>query len=100
MFLEGWKTSDQLLQRIPIDKITFHKQLKQTKQIEIQDSINTYVLQVIDVYHAGDYKPLDYARSDIEKMLLSQRQVEFLRNMREELYHDAVQQGNLKIYEK
>lgn len=100
LFLEGWKTSDQLLQRIPIDKITFHKQLKQTKQIEIQDSINTYVLQVIDVYHAGDYKPLDYARSDIEKMLLSQRQVEFLRNMREELYHDAVQQGNLKIYEK
>ena len=100
LFLEEWKTSDQTLQRIPFDKNTFHKQLKQKKQIEMQDSINTYVLQVTDVYHAGDFKPLDYARSDIEKMLLSQRQAEFLRTLRGELYEEAVQQGNLKIYEK
>lgn len=100
LFLEEWKTSEQIMQRIPFDKSAFHKQLKQKKQIELQDSINTYVLQVVDVYHAGDFKPLDYARVDIEKMLLSQRQADFLRTLRGEIYDEAVQQGNLKIYEK
>ena len=100
LFLEEWKTSDQLLQCIPFEKSTFYKQLKQKKQIEMQDSINTYLLQVTNIYHAGDFKPLDYARGDIEKMLLSQRQAEFLRDMRRELYDKATQQGELKVYEK
>ena len=100
LFLEEWKTSDQLLQYIPFEKNAFHRQLKQKNQIEMQDSINTYLLQVTNVYHEGDFKPLDYARGDIEKMLLSQRQAEFLRTMRGELYDKAVQQGELKIYEK
>ena len=99
LFLGGWKTSDQLLQRIPLDKKNFDKQLKQKNQIETQDSINTYLLQVTQVYHTGDYAPLDYVRTDIEKMLLSQRQVDFLYSLREKLYDKALQLGDLKIYE-
>ena len=99
LFLGGWKTGDQLLQRIPVENKTFHKQLKQKNQIEIQDSINTYLLQVVQAYHAGDYAPLEYVRGDIEKMLLSQRQVEFLYSLREKLYNKALQLGELKIYE-
>jgi hypothetical protein len=66
----------------------------------MQDSINTYLLQVTNIYHAGDFKPLDYARGDIEKMLLSQCQAEFLRDMRRKLYDKAIQQGELRVYEK
>lgn len=99
LFIGDWKTGDQLLQRVPVEAKTFHKQLKQKQQIEVQDSLNTYLLQVTQVYHAGDYAPLDYVRSDIEKMLLSQRQVEFLHELRDKLYNKAIQQGELKIYE-
>lgn len=99
LFLEEWKTSDQLLQYLPFDKNTFNKQLKQKKQIELQDSINTYLLQVTSVCHPGDYAPLDYVRSDIEKMLLSQRQVDFLYTLREKMYNEAKEKGELKIYQ-
>lgn len=99
LFTNDWKTGDQLLQRIPFDKKEFQKQLKQKPQIETQDSINTYLLQVTQVCHAGDYAPLDYVRSEIEKLLLSQRQVDFLYSLREKLFDKAIQQGDLKIYE-
>jgi hypothetical protein len=38
-----------------LDKKNFDKQLKQKNQIETQDSINTYLLQVTQVYHTGDF---------------------------------------------
>lgn len=99
LFLSEWKTGDKLLQRLPTDKQTFHKQLKQKKQIELQDSLNTYLLQVTSVHHSGDFAPLDYVRGDIEKMLLNRRQVDFLKETREKMYNKALDQGELKIYE-
>ena len=98
LFVEEWKTGDQILQSLPFDKNTFNKQIKQKKQIEHQDSLHTYLLQVTSVCHTGDYAPIDYVRSDIEKMLLSQRQVDFIYSVREKLYKKAIEQGELKIY--
>lgn len=98
LFVEEWKTGDQILQSLPFDKNTFNKQIKQKKQIEHQDSLHTYLLQVTSVCHTGDYAPLDYVRSDIEKMLLSQRQVDFIYSVRDKLYKKAIEQGELKIY--
>lgn len=98
LFMEEWKTGAQLLQYVPIEKTSFLKQLKQKTQLEVQDSLNTYLLQVTKVCHSGDYAPLDYVRSDIEQMLLSQRQVDFLHSIRDQLYQDALKQGELKVY--
>lgn len=98
LFLEDWKTSNQILQRVPFDKNSFYKQLKQKQQIEHQDSLYTYLLQVTEVHHGGDFAPLDYVRGDIEKMLLSERQVDFLYSLREKMYDEALEQGRLKIY--
>lgn len=98
LFIEEWKTCDQILQSLPFDKNTFNKHIKQTKQIEHRDSLHTYLLQVTSAYHIGDFAPLDYVRSDIEKMLLSQRQVDFIYSIREKLYKKAIEQGDLKIY--
>lgn len=98
LFVEDWKTGEQLLQYVPFEKTSFSKLLKQKTQIEVQDSLNTYLLQVTSVCHAGDYAPLDYVRSDIEQMLLSQRQVDFLHSMRDQLYRKALEQGELKVY--
>lgn len=98
LFLEEWKTSDHLMQCVPFDKKTFNRQLKQQKQIEVQDSINTYLLQVTNVCHPGDYAPLNYVRNDIEKLLLSQRQVDFLNTLRDELYNRELEKGGVKIY--
>jgi hypothetical protein len=43
--------------------------------------------------------PMDYARPEIEKIVLNQRQVEFLLKERERLYNEAIQDGTMKFYE-
>ena len=100
LFLDEWKTANQILLRMPFEEDNLQKQLKQKRQITMQDSLNNYILQVVDVYVKGEQMPIDYARKEIEKIILSQRQVDFIESERENLYNNAIQSGKLKRYEK
>jgi hypothetical protein len=100
LFLDEWKTANQILLRMPFEEDNLQKQLKQQRQITMQDSLNSYILQVVDVYVKGEQMPIDYARKEIEKIILSQRQVDFIESERENLYNNAIQSGKLKRYEK
>ena len=68
--------------------------------IELSDSINTYLLQVTAIYRRGEEMPIDYARAEIEEIILRNRQVDFLKYEREQLYEKAIKEGQLKRYEK
>ena len=100
LFLDDWKTVEQIAVYMPYSQDELSKQIKQKKQILAQDSLNVYLLQVTDFCGKGEYKPLEYVQDEIKELILSQRQVEFLRLLREDLYEKAVQQGKLKRYEK
>lgn len=99
LFTEDWKTTSELFVLMPLEQNNLDKQLKNKRQIEVQDSINTYLLQVTDLYMKGDEKPITYARKEIEEILLRQRQVEFLQQERNKLYENAIVTGKLKLYE-
>ncbi len=100
LFVEEWKTANQILMRMPFKEDDFQKQLSHKKQIELQDSVSTYLLQVTDIHAAGETMPLDYAAPEIEKILLNQRQVEFLQQERTALYEKAVREHKVKFYER
>ena len=100
LFLEVWKNSRQILLRMPLSDANLQRQLNQKRQIVMEDSVNTYLLQVTDVHMKGTEMPLDYARTKIEQILLNERRVEFLEQERDKLYHKALQQNKLIRYEK
>lgn len=99
LFTDEWKTTSDIIVLMPLEQDNLDKQLKNKRQIEIQDSINTYLLQVTDLHMKGDEKPITYARKEIEKILLRQRQVEFIQQERNKLYNKAIETGKLKLYE-
>ena len=100
LFLDDWKTASQIALYLPTTKEELSKQLKQKKQIEWCDSLNIYLLQVTDVCSAGEYEPLEYVQDKIQEMILSERQVEFVQSLRDDLYEKAIENGKLKRYEK
>ncbi len=100
LFLDQWKTTNQILLRMPFEEDNLHQQLKKSMQIELSDSINTYLLQVTAIYRRGEEMPIDYARAEIEEIILRNRQVDFLKYEREQLYEKAIKEGQLKRYEK
>ena len=100
LFVEDWKLCEEVLDCMPLEKTELSKLVRKNKQVELQDSINTYMLEVVDYYPAGGIMPLDYARKDIEMNILRTRRTEFLNSMRNELYDKSIKNGKLKRYEK
>lgn len=100
LFLDEWKTSSDVFVHMPFEQDNIDKQLKTKRQIELQDSVNIYIMQVTNLHMKGTLMPLTYARKDIETILLRQRQVEFLQRERDYLYEEAIHTGKLKLYEK
>lgn len=98
LFTNRWMRATQIVLRLPLETNNLVQQLKRSDLIEVQDSVSTYLLQVTDKCLPGEVMPLDYARPEIEEILLAQRQVVFLREQRDHLYHEALKFKKLKIY--
>ena len=98
LFTDKWKTATDLLTQMPIERSELENRLKTKNQIEIADSLKTYLLQVTDKKLRGEKMPIDYARPQIEKIVLSRRQVEFLLKERERMYNEAIQSGKIVFF--
>lgn len=99
LFDNQWKTTTELISQIPLDRAEMESRLKGQNLIEAADSARLYLLRVTDKHLRGEQMPMDYARPEIEKIVLNQRQVEFLLKERERLYNEAIQDGTMKFYE-
>jgi len=100
LFTDRWQSAQQLQLYLPTEAGELNNLLKQQKRIVLSDSLSTYILQVTDKRLAGERMPFDFARPEIEKNILSRRQVDFLRAERENLYDEAVKKKQIHFYEK
>jgi len=99
LFDTKWLTTTDLMSHMPMERTDIENRLKTKDQIEVQDSLNTYILQVTDKHLRGEAMPVEIARPEIEHMVLHARQVEFLQKERERLYNEAIQEQKIKFYE-
>ena len=99
LFIDKWLTATDLLVQIPIERAELEARLRAKNNVEVTDSLKTYLLQVTDKHLRGEQMPMEYARPQIEKIVLNARQVDFLNKERERLYNEAMQNQKIKFYE-
>lgn len=99
LFEDKWMTTTQMIGHMPIERTELEQKLKSGNHIEVTDSAKIYLLQVTEKHMRGENMPVDYARPEIEKIILNARQVEFLRKEREKLYNEAIQEQKIHFYE-
>ena len=98
LFTDTWLTATELLRHMPTERAELETALKNKNQIEVTDSLMTYLLQVTDKHLRGEQMPIDYARPQIEKIVLNARRVEFLNKERERLYNEAIQDKKIIFF--
>lgn len=98
LFDSKWMTITELLAHMPVERADLETALKTKNQIEVSDSLQVYILQVTEKYLRGAQMPLEYARPEIEQMILNARQVEFLQKERERLYNEAIQDKKVNFF--
>lgn len=99
LFTDQWTTVTALTRQMPVERADLETKLKYGNRIEIADSTQTFILQVTEKHMRGEKMPVEYARPQIEKIILNARRVEFLRKERERLYNDAVQEKKITFFD-
>ena len=99
LFSDKWLTTTDIISKIPLERDELETRLKAKNQIEVSDSLKTYLIQVTDKQLRGGQMPVERAREEIEKIVLNERQVEFLQQERNRIYEEAVKQGDVKFLE-
>ena len=100
LFIDEWVTVSQLSVWIPLKKVELQKQLKPNTLVVLADSVSTYLLQVNDIQAAGSVMPVEYAKSEIEPVLLRERATSYLENERNRIYEEGVRFKKIHRYEK
>ena len=99
LFTDRWLTTTEMMGRLPMERNDLESRLRTKNQIEVKDSTKTYLLQITEKHMRGEAMPMEYARPQIEKMVLYSRQAEFLNNERERMYNEAIKEQKIKFYE-
>ena len=95
LFSDQWQTLHSVMLLMPTASKDVAQEIRQKNFIQYQDSTLLYLLRITDRNSAGVAMPLDYARPEIEKVLLNRRQVDFLQHQKNEIYQQAIRQGKI-----
>lgn len=94
-FYDRWVDFDEILDKMPVHISNKEQYLKSNRSVEISDSVYCYFLNISEYVLAGNVAPYEYADIQIQEMIINKRKVDFLKNFEEELYRDAVRNGDV-----
>ena len=66
------------------------KYLEKHRQLELKDTAFCYFLNVSDYRLAGEEKPYAFARSEVKDLLINQKRVGFMEQVKNDLYQRAI----------
>lgn len=94
-----WVNFDDVINNTPLmdipNKTDF---LRRNKYYETPDDNFIFFLKISQYRIQNDTSPLEFVRDDIQKIILNKRKVELSKKLEEDIYKNAVENEDFKIY--
>jgi hypothetical protein len=97
-FNEEWIPFENITQELPDEIRSPERYLRYNRYIEQQDSLFRYLVNIREYHLAGEIAPLPYVESKIRTIILNKRRVQFIRNLENNIYMDALNRGDFTVY--
>jgi hypothetical protein len=65
---------------------------------ETSDSSSVYLIAINDYRLRGSLSPFEYVRDDIKRIIWNNRRIEFIKNLENGIYDEALNETRFKIY--
>lgn len=96
-----WLKSSELIRKIPpLNQENLGDYLKKSQFFELQDSLGVYLMRVNDFKKTNDAAPLAFIKPTIRQIILNQRKLEFIRNLKKDILNDAIEDKQFQIYDE
>ena len=72
--------------------------LKNYSFLQNKDSLNLYLIKILEFKKIGSYAPIDYVFSTLEYMSINQRKKKLTQSIKTDLIKNAIQNNELEIF--
>lgn len=97
-FYEHWVPVSELEGKIIVNLAELSNEFDKHRDIEVEDEEYCYLLHIDEYLLKGEEKPYDLARNEIINLLANKRKVEFMNNVKKDLYNQSMEMGRIKYY--
>lgn len=98
-FYDQWKPVEDLASLVPVKELkTDGKYLDRNRNLELKDTAYHYFLHVEEFQGEGQVKPLDFAKAEIKEVLINLKRVDFIEQVKDELYRRASDRNRIIYY--
>lgn len=94
----NWLLFDELLKELPVSTYNPELFLKTNKTAELADSSFQYFVNFRGYKVKNSVSPLSFERENIRNILINQRKLKLIEEMKREVYNDAKEKGNFEKY--
>lgn len=99
-FYDKWIPLDDVMDNIPTVISDNEQFLRTNKNFQMQDSSFVYLLNIKEYKLKGTPAPYDYVKDRLKDIFLEWKKVEYLDQIRKDLYDKAVSDDEIKLYNK
>jgi hypothetical protein len=97
-FNEEWVPMDRLSVELQQDIENEENFLKRNTFFETTDSASVYLISIRDYRLRSSLAPFEYVKNDIKRVIWNSRRIEFIQNLENGIYNDALKENSFKIY--
>ena len=94
-----WVGTKSVYNRIaPLNDVNKSQLLKKSNFLQLEDSLEVYLVYVNDMLLRNDQAPLEYAKSTIKQILLNKRKANLVKELEKDITRDAIENEQFEIY--
>lgn len=97
-FYDRWIPASVVLAKLPQKFKDAEHYLQKNRHIELKDTAYHYFLHVDDLLLRGQEQTFDAAREEVKNVMGNQKQADFMRQVRDDLYQRASEREEIKYY--
>lgn len=98
-FLDRWKPVSEYAGKLPMRTLTSDPDyLNRNRNVEVRDTAFCYFLHVENYLPSGGTLPLEYARNEIKELLINLKRVDYINQMKKNLYTTASENKEIIYY--
>jgi hypothetical protein len=97
-FGEQWINFNYLLRELPNEIDDPGRFLRSHNYFEDRDSLFYYFVNIREYKLKGTVAPIEYVSQDIKNIILNNRKIEFLQNLEDGIYNEALRENAFKVY--
>lgn len=97
---QRWLYVEDLLSDFPMESAEFRQKAERKEYLDIELDGRIHLLHIAEIRLEDDVTPFDLVEDRIRSTILNQRKLELLGEMRESLFQEALEQGNIYILDR